>query len=186
MERIKMPFLVRKLAKRDRLYDLCEEKVVEEFNADIPTTEFRTTNGCLSTWMIDSLDSLDDAILAIAVTSSEISKMDVIVIDTSLLLKSSLNYKQTYAGQDIPIPDLQNRHCDIVDISIKKLVDCTSLYQEIVKMDAKTDDENEKFIVRYALGEIKDLLKKAIKDNRVDANKARGKIKVEIEKLKPN
>ena len=175
-----MPFLVRKLNKRDQLYSLCEIDSIEDFDADITTTEFRTTNGCVSTWIIDSLENLDDAVLAIAVTSSEISRMDVIVIDTNLLEKNSLHYKQTYAGQDIAIPDLQNKHYDIINVSIKKLVDCTKVYQEIVEKDSG----NNKYIVRYAAGEIKDMLKKAIECNRIDESKALKKVKLEIEKIK--
>lgn len=175
-----MAFLVRKLTKRDDLSILGDIKDVEELDADIPTAEFRTKSGTLSTWIVDSLEDVYNAVLAIAVTSSEITKMDIIMIDTELLSKYALTYQQTYAGQDIAIPDLQNSHYDILGISIKKLVNCTQVYQEIVK----NEPEEEKYIIRLTAGEIRDLLKKAIEENRVDESKAPKKIRIEIEKLK--
>ena len=79
-----MPYLVRKINKRKNM-DLLNE--ISDFNtlsADLPTGEFRTTNGTLSTWIIDSLEDINNAVLAIAVTSSKLSKMDFIVIDTKI------------------------------------------------------------------------------------------------------
>lgn len=174
-----MAFLVRKLAKRDKLTELCQKDNIEDIYADIPTTEFRTKKGTLSTWHINSLDELNEAVLAIAVSSSEITKMDFIIIDTSLLEKYALEYKQTYAGQDIAIPDLQNTHYDVINISIGKLVECTKLYRDIIS----DDPDGEKYVIRFAAGEIKDLLKEAVKNNRVDREKASKKLKEELDKL---
>lgn len=175
-----MAFLVRKLGKMDELFSLSGKTDIGAIQADIPTTEFRTKNGTLSTWHIDSLDDIENAVLAIAVLSSEIAKMDFIIIDTDILSKNSLEYRQTYAGQEIAIPDLQDTHYDIVGVSIEKLINCTKAYQAVVEMDP----EGETYIIRYAAGEIKDLLKKALADNRVDESKAPKKIKEQLDKLK--
>ena len=175
-----MAFLVRKLGKMDELFSLSGKTDIGAIQADIPTTEFRTKNGTLSTWHIDSLDDIENAVLAIAVSSSEIAKMDFIIIDTDILSKNSLEYRQTYAGQEIAIPDLQDTHYDIVGVSIEKLINCTKAYQAVVEMDP----EGETYIIRYAAGEIKDLLKKALADNRVDESKAPKKIKEQLDKLK--
>ena len=54
-----MPYLVRKINKRKNM-DLLNE--ISDFNtlsADLPTGEFRTTNGTLSTWIIDSLEDIN-------------------------------------------------------------------------------------------------------------------------------
>lgn len=176
-----MAFLVRKLVKRDELDSLCDESDIQKVCADIPTKEFRTTNGALSTWRINSLEKIGDAVLAIAVTSSEITKMDFIVIDTDLLAENALEYKQTYAGQDIAIPDLQDAHYDIIGITVEKLANCTKVYQRIVE----SDPNKEKYIIRYIAGEIKDLLKRAIQEHRVDESKALNKnIRRQLNELK--
>jgi hypothetical protein len=164
----------------DEIFSLCGESDVRKVYADIPTAEFRTKNGTLSTWYIDSLDDIENAILAIAVSSSEITKMDFIIINIEILLANALEYKQTYAGQDIAIPDLQNTHYDILDITVEKLANCTRVYQTIANMDP----DRETYIIRYAAGQIKDLLKRAIKDERIDESKATPKIKEQLNKLK--
>lgn len=175
-----MSFLVRKINKRDQLNMLLESKNIEDIFADVPTSEFRTTKGTLSTWIIEKLEDLDNAILAIAVSSSKISKMDFIVIDTELLDKNGLEYKQTYAGIDIPIEDLQDTHYDIVNISLKKLANCVNVYKTIL---LKEDVDEEKYIIRFTESEIKEKLKEAIMQNRVDKNKASKSIREIIEKL---
>lgn len=174
-----MAFLVRKLIKRDRLIVLENEDEIGNILADIPTTEFRTNDGTLSTWRIESLEELDDAVLAIAVSSSEISKLDVIVLDTNLVEKNGLSFSYTYAGVDIPVPDLQDLHCDIQGITMQKLFDCALLYREIII----SEPDEGKYIVRYSAGEVKKLLKNAISSNRVDRTKATKKIAEEIDKL---
>lgn len=175
-----MAFLVRKLNKVEDILSLNGETDLSKIYADIPTMEFRTKNGTLSTWYINSIDDIENAVMAIAVSSTEISKMDFIVIDTEILEDNSLDFKKTYAGQDIAIPDLQDTHYDILDITIDKLVICTKVYQTIVMQDP----ECESYIVRYAAGEIKDMLKKAMHEHRVDETKAPKKVKECLDKLK--
>lgn len=175
-----MPFLVRKINKRDQFPKLVDKECVEDIYADVPTYEFKTTEGKLSTWLIESLEDIDNAVLAIAVSSSQISKMDFIVIDTAVLEQNGLKYKQTYAGIELPIADLQNTHYDILDISLKKLMDCTTVYKNIYLQES---DEEEKFIIRFTELEIKEMLKKAIFDNRIDKSKASKPIRKVIEQL---
>lgn len=176
-----MAFLVRKLAKRAKLYETyCQGKDVRDLIADIPTSEFKTTNGTLSTWYINDLKDLDNAILAIAVTSSKIEKMDFIIINTSLLDKKGLKYQQTYAGIDIAIPEFQNLHFDILGITLKHLDDCAEIYQEII-----VDDEDRgKYIVRVPALQLKKKLMKEIKAGKVNENLAGDKVKDTILKLK--
>ena len=164
----------------DRLSVLAETPDVNQLYADIPTTEFRTTQGSLSTWIIESLDKINEAVLAIAITSSKISKMDFIIIDTDLLSKYQLEYKQTYAGEDIAVPDLQNTHYDILNISVEKLAVCTKIYQDIVC----EDPDYEKYIVRLAAGEVKDILKEAFIKNRIDESKIPPNLEKELSKIK--
>ena len=177
-----MAFLVRKLIKMSELFSICERTDIKEIYADIPTTEFRTKNGTLSTWHINSLDDIEDAILAIAFTSSDITKMDFIIIDTDILSKNSLEYKKTYAGQEIAIVDLQDTHYDIVNITIEKLINCTRVYQTVVE----ADPDAETYIIRYTAGDIRELLKKSWEEKRVDEKKVPEKLKEQFNKLKVN
>ncbi len=44
-----MAFLVRKLGKMDEIFSLCDKSDIKKVYADIPTMEFRSKNGTLST-----------------------------------------------------------------------------------------------------------------------------------------
>ena len=48
-----MAFLVRKLGKMDEIFSLLDKTDVQKVYADIPTMEFRSKNGTLSTWYIN-------------------------------------------------------------------------------------------------------------------------------------
>ena len=67
-----MAYLVRKINKKKNIDALRGNLNVDELTADMPTGELRTTNGTLSTWIVESLGELNEAILAIAVTSSKV------------------------------------------------------------------------------------------------------------------
>ncbi len=158
-----MAYLVRKLIKRSSIDQIADAESIEEMFADAATSEFRTTKGTLSTWRINEISDLDDAVLAIVATSSKIERMDFIVIDTSLIEENHLEYTQSDAGKEIAVPDLQNTHYDIVNISIPKLINCTYIYRKVFEQDG--DEGN--YIVRYAEGDIKDLLAKALAEGRI-------------------
>jgi hypothetical protein len=172
-----MPFLVRKLSKQNNIEKMGTAENPEEMIADAPTAEFRTSNnGALSTWLVNSLEDVDEGVLAIAVTSTKVSKMDFVVIDTALLEHYNLEYKQTYAGQEIAVPDLQNSHYDIVNITMKSIIKCINVYKDTYIKD----NGDGKLYFRYSEGEIKDILKKAIAVERIDTSKLNSKIKDDI------
>lgn len=177
-----MGYLVRKLIKRTKLDDIVTESNLENISADIPTTEFRTTDSNLSTWKIDKLEELDSAVLAIAVTSSELSRLDVIVIDEEILKEHELIYKQTYAGIDLIIPELQNIHYDIMNINYSKLKDCMDVYKKIFQKDV----DGNMYIKRYSIGKIKEMLLDALKQDKIDETKANRKMIETLSKLKEN
>ena len=158
-----MAFLVRKLIKRSSIDLIADADSLENMFADAATSEFRTTKGTLSTWRINDIDDLDNAVLAIVVTSSKIERMDFIVIDTTLIEENHLEYIQSDAGKEIAVPDLQNTHYNIVNVTISKLINCACIYRKVFEQD----DDNGIYIVRYAQGDIKDLLEKAVTNGRI-------------------
>lgn len=67
-----------------------------------------------------------------------------------------------------------------MDVSVKKLVNCTNVYKIIYSQES---DEEEKFIKRFTELEIKEMLKKAISENRIDKSKASKPIRKVIEQI---
>ena len=161
-----MAYLVRKLNKRENVDVIGNTEDIENMFADAAIAEFRSKNGTLSTWKIDSVDKLDEAVLAIVVTSSKIERMDFIVIDTDYLDEQHLEYSQTYAGQKIAVPDLQDTHYDIINVTIPRLINCTCVYRRVFKEDR----DKGVYLVRYVEGDIRDLLEKAAIASRLDMN----------------
>lgn len=171
-----MAYLVRKLNKRENVDIIGNTEDVENMFADAATAEFRSKNGTLSTWRIDSVDKLDEAVLAIVVTSSKIERMDFIVIDTDYLDEQQLEYSQTYAGQKIAVPDLQDTHYDIINVTIPRLINCTCVYRRVFM----EDKDQGIYLVRYVEGDIRDLLEKAAIASRLDMNNLNKGIKKEL------
>lgn len=126
-----MAYLVRKLLKRNNIDLIGLADCVETMVADAATGEFRTKKGTISTWKIDSIDSIEEAVLAIIVTADKIERMDFIIIDTHYLDEEDLQYSQTYAGCDIAVPDLQNTHYDVSGITIPKLINFSKVYKRV-------------------------------------------------------
>ena len=54
--------------------------------------------------------------------------MDFVVIDTDKLDHHNFKYSKTYAGQEITVSDLQDTHYNIVDITMKSIIDCINVY----------------------------------------------------------
>lgn len=182
-----MPYLVRKLIKRKNIDLIKDTSKMETIISDVPTSEFRTTNGCLSTWFIANLDDYEKAVLAIAITSSTIEKMDFIALDIEVLKNNKLIYEQTSPGADMAIPALEKTHYDITGLTLNKLVDCCKAYKDIIIFDEEKikENENEKQLIRRVPQKrIETLINNAIKDGIVDERNAKGKIKEYIDEAK--
>ena len=105
-----------------------------------------------------------------------VSSLDFVIINTDYLDENNLKYNQSYAGQDIAVPDLQDTHYDIINITIPNLIKCTCVYRKVFE----ADNDKEMYIVRYVEGDIKELLKKANSENRIDLEKLNKGIKKEL------
>lgn len=174
-----MGFLVRKIMKRPLFdEDVLKQDNLGEISSDIPTSEFKTKNSTLSTWHIDDLKSLDNAILAISLSSTEIRTMDFIVIKTEELDTKGLVYSQTNPGILLPIQSLESTHYDILNLTLNKLRVCTELYINIL-----SESQNTR-VIRYTTSALKQKIKQAITDGIVDENRAQGHIKETIMQLK--
>lgn len=165
-----MPYLVRKVIKKANLDELNHYKNLDTVAADIPTTEFRTKNHCLSTWIIDSLECIEQAVLAIATVSGEIATMDFIAIDTEILDKFHLSYSKTDPGRTVAVEKLQNTHYDIQNLTLKSIRDCCEIYQTI-------NANQPACIFRYTKGEIKNLLHDALRNQDLNINLLEERVK---------
>ena len=176
-----MPFLVRKILK-DESIEHIENITNTDYlhqSADVPTTEFRTKHSALSTYMINDLNELDRAVLAIATTSSKLSSMEFIILDTEILNTIGLKYEQTYPGMEIPYEEMQDFHYDIVNVNIENLSKCLEAYKKTMERD----NNMSIYLIDYAEGKIKDLVKTAIRQKKFNVEKVPADLNKAIRKL---
>lgn len=173
-----MAYLVRKLIKQENVKTIGLTTNFGDMLADIVTSEFRTKKGTLSTWRIETINevNINNAILAIAVSSTKIERMDFIIINTDYLDHQRIEYKKTYAGRDIAVPDLQDTHYDICNITNSKLLNCLYVYQRIWE----EDKDFNKYIIRKAQGAIQDIISSAKQEKRIDITKLSKEIREQM------
>lgn len=174
-----MAFLVRKIMHRAAFDDeALKQTELGEISSDIPTSEFRTTKSTLSTWYIEDLESINKAILAILLSSSEINRTDFIIMDTDELDKKNFTYENTEPGVSLPIESLESIHYDIVNLTLNKLTDCAEIYINTM------NEYPDKRIFRLNKKEAKDIIKKAFQEDIIDENRANTYMKAALTKLK--
>jgi hypothetical protein len=111
-----MALLVRRIsrAKWDNIKnnDVC---------ADAITNCLKTNNNDLSVWKIKSEKELNEAILALVTGSrqTQLSTLHYVLIDENLVLSNGLSLRNSPG--DTVVSDLVNNHCDIEDLTYKKL-----------------------------------------------------------------
>lgn len=182
-----MPYLVRKIKSRAKFQDLENVGSIKDVKGDFITNEFKTTDNCLSTYFIKSIDCLNDAVLAIVLTSDNIEKLDVVVIDESLCKESGVLHCPSPAGRDIPIKEIKSEHHDLKELTYGKFEDVLNLYKKLVILDKGDVNPNkeEKSIIRFSEPRIKDIISEALKNNRIEIERIHSEsIKDKIIKLK--
>ena len=154
------------ISKWSRAKDECEninnENIqwnIEKINADVITSELRTTSNALSTWAIsenieDVESNIKEVVLALLTGKkvSSIETIDLILIDTKTA--SKFKFDDTEEG-DTSIDSLKNRHYNICDLNYKQLGELSKYFMGQIK--------NEKFI-KITKSKVQKILKEAFKE----------------------
>lgn len=139
-----MSILVRRInrAKWDQI-DIYND----DSSADAITLCLKTTNNELSTWLVDSEDNIDIAILALITGSRQesLSTIHIVYFDESIIAEKSLNLTETLG--DTLITTIKDKHRDIIELTYSKLgnvkdivLDClrNNRFKTITKANLKT------------------------------------------------
>ena len=172
-----MAYLVRKI-RRPYLDRIKSAKVFSEIEADVVTSELRTQHNTLSTWRIERIDDVSEAILAIATSSTKIEKMDFIVIDEAAVFERGLKTinSKSYAT---PIECLQDMHYDIADLKVEGLGKITDIYKLMAEKD-----EN-KYVISLFKSDVKKLLSEALAQRRFIVDDANEQLREDLIKIAP-
>lgn len=152
-----MPFLVRKIDIGKWRQNKIKEG--EAPSADAITICSKTSQNCLSTWIVETKEDISPAILAIVSQGSKIDTIDVAVLDTDKLSTLGLEYIESPGIT--PIPHLVNSHRDIVKLNYNKL---GAFAQCIV------DCFCEERIFRFTKTDLIRIFRDAISTNKIEAS----------------
>lgn len=177
-----MPYLVRKINSMNKILELKELKILKDVKCDVIKNEFKTTGNCLSTYCIESLDNIQDAILAIALTADHFEKFDIIVLEEDQCSKFAINHKKTSPGCEVPINNLNSEHHDIIDLTYGKIEDVLASYRET----ANKEDYNN-WIKRCNRGMLNTLVLDAFKTERLNIDIIKSEnVKEKVQELLQN
>lgn len=153
-----MSILVRKVTKSKWLQNNISEG--ESPSADAITTDLRTTKNSLSVWEIESIDMLEDAVLAIVSAGDHLDTIDVILFDSDDFSCSRLEVRKT----DVPIPfkDFIKQHRDIVNLNYRSL-------GEVAKLIVKSISSNSG-ICRFSRGKLKKIINSGLSEGKVQSD----------------
>lgn len=149
-----MPVLVRKI-NRGKWNNASDD--VFELASDAITSCLRSQKNSLSVWKIDSEDSIDEVVLALAANFDTLETIDVVILDGEYLIR--VNVEKEESEGNTPIEDVDAQHFDLVNLNYYKIGLVAEHIIERIKLNK---------VKRYTRTELKALLKKAIADNRIE------------------
>ncbi|MFF2457641.1 hypothetical protein [Peribacillus simplex] len=155
-----MSFLVRKINKAKWPKENFSEFDIRNLRADALTSCLRTSKDTLSTWEIQSMEDLSEAILALVSTFERLDKIDVVIIERNEISNSGFEIEDTPG--DTPIDELKNTHKDIVGLTYKTMGEFSQLLLDTMGVEGRME--------RYTVKKVEKLLKSAIDSGILDLN----------------
>jgi hypothetical protein len=134
-------------------------KGTSDVRADsITGRDLQTTHECLSVWRCsNSKDDAAEIALALATTFSTIEGVHIVLLDRRSL--EDLGFAFNDVRGDTRVEDLNERHTDIVDLDIFKII----LLAICITIKVRADD-----CYQFTKREVEGLLRKAIGSGRLD------------------
>lgn len=126
-----MVYYVRKINKKKSLEKIQTARSVSAIIADV-LNEFRITNGDLSVWKIQDLQEIEIAMLAIAITSDKLDRMDFLIISEDIIKQSGFSVTRGPSGYDL-CDYLEDRHYNINNLTVGNINKCVEIYRKAIK-----------------------------------------------------
>lgn len=158
-----MAFYVRKINNLDNLKTIQESADVSLLEADILKAEFATNGGTLSTWKIEDINEIDEAVLATSICFKQLSDMYFLLIDESLFSSNHVEIKQEDSGHYL-CDTLENRHYNIKNLTVGNIKNSILLIKSAIQ---KEDIDNPSLIFLKTESEIREIITEAYKIKKV-------------------
>lgn len=163
-----MPLLIRKINRNKWPED---DTVLANIPADAITGHcMKTKNNTFSVWEVADEDDVHEAVLAIASNGQHLESLDVVQLDLEYLRCNGIDYDQNKGVTRVK--DLANTHGDLLDLTYEKI---GTIAHHIA------DRIREERFERYEKGRIKELLRNAIAEERLEASDLEESIREKLE-----
>jgi hypothetical protein len=152
-----MAFLVRKISRSKWPSNGIETMEKEEIPADAISNCMKTQKNTLSTWEIDSLDKIEEAVLALVASAEHVDSIDIVSIEKNKMEACGLQIIET-AGIT-PVPDLVDKHKDVSALTYKAIGEFANLI---------LDELRHTNVRRFTKSELLKIISTAIENGRLD------------------
>lgn len=120
-------------------------------------SDLRTQNNTLSVWRADSQEDINDAIVAMSLNRTDVSKIIALLLDEAELSVMQIGFSDTQPGKAPgAIESIKQKHRDLVEIDYKRLGILSDYMLRIVHDKTKrvelTKPELKKLLEQYKEG----------------------------------
>ena len=120
-------------------------------------SDLRTQNNTLSVWRADSQEDINDAIVAMSLNRTDVSKMIALLLDEAELSAMQIDFSDAQPGKAPgAIESIKQKHRDLVEIDYKRLGSLSDYMLRIVHDKTKrvelTKPELKKLLEQYKEG----------------------------------
>lgn len=164
-----MAFYVRKISPA-KWPQKGQDLPLEQYRADAITGDIRTTEDTISLWMIEHLEELESAVLALASGVDKMITYNVLVIPEEKITEYGFKLAETEG--DMPVDMLIHAHRDIMGVTYEGL----GLFARLI-----TDSINSDGLRTITRKRVKSLILEAYKDGRINRSKLKERMLKEIE-----
>jgi len=138
-----------------------------EIPADAITNCLRTQQNNLSVWRIKSEDEIENAVIAISSGQERLETIDIVILNSEYLEQNGIEFMATEGITALKTPK-EDIHFDMIELTYKKLG--VIAYHIVEKF-------KEKKVFRYTRTKLKDILKNANNEKKLDINELSEDIK---------
>lgn len=120
-------------------------------------SDLRTQGNTLSVWCADSKEDINDAIVAMSLNRTDVSKMIALLLDEKDLAAMQISFSSDNPGKAPGAVDsIKNKHRDLVEIDYKRLGELSDYMMKVVHDKAKRIEISKpnlkKLLIQYKEG----------------------------------
>lgn len=150
-----MSFLVRKFQRQKWPND--PDRCVFDIASDVLTESLKTKGNTLSLWEVDSLDQLDNAILALVGSMQNLATMDIMIIEKEIIERLGIQIEECDGVTSIE--SLKHTHRNLIDLNYFSI----GLIAEVILRRITSDT----YCRRITEKKLKDKVRLAIDDGKI-------------------